>query len=138
MQNIKSGVSRRSLLQAAGSVGAALPLAAQAGAVPPTNEMTGVAASATVILHDPRVPIDAAVQTQLARNGARHIALTDDPVRLWRGELQALLSHQDTRLFGVTLWADFLIVRGLAAESRRHVQFERFEPATGTITFLIA
>jgi hypothetical protein len=131
-------VNRRQLLQAAGSVGSALPLAAHANAPAPADEMKDAAAYATVILHDPRVPIDATVQAQLTRNGARHIALTDDPVRLWRGDLKALLSHPGTRLFGVTLWADFLIVRGLAAESRRHVQFERLEPTTGTITFLIA
>jgi hypothetical protein len=114
-------MNRRSLLQAVGSVGAALPLASRANASM-ADEMAGAAARATVILHDPRVPLDAEVQAQLARHGAR----------------QALLAHKDTRLFGVTLWADFLIVRGLAAESRRHVQFERLEPMTGTITFLIA
>jgi hypothetical protein len=138
MKQEKTGITRRTMLQSAVSLGAAMPLATQAAVAALPDSSASAAASATVILHDPRVSLDAGTMAQLQRNGAQHVALTDDPVRLWRGELKALLAHPDTRLVGVTLWADFLIVRGLAAESRRHVQFERLDPATGTITFFIA
>ncbi len=82
--------------------------------------------------------MDPAIAQRLAGNGAQVIALTDDPVRMWRGEIGELLKHPDTRLFGVTLWADYLIVRGLAAESRRHVRHERHDAEAGTFTWLIA
>jgi hypothetical protein len=59
-------------------------------------------------------------------------------VRQWRGHQAWLLAHRETRLFGVTRWPDFLIVRGLAAESRRRVRHESLDPATGVMTWLIA
>jgi hypothetical protein len=96
------------------------------------------ASRASVVLHDRRIVMDPAIAQRLAGNGARVIALTDDPVRLWRSEVGALLQQPDTRLFGVTLWADYLIVRGLAAESRRHVRHESHDPQAGTFTWLIA
>ena len=82
-----------------------------------------------MVLHDKRISMDPAIAQRLAGNGAQVIALTDDPVRMWRSEVGALLKQPDTRLFGVTLWADYLIVRGLAAESRRHVRHERHDAA---------
>jgi hypothetical protein len=59
-------------------------------------------------------------------------------VRQWRGDQAWLLAHRDTRLIGVTRWPDFLIVRGLAAESRRLVRHESLDPASGVMTWLIA
>ncbi len=91
-----------------------------------------------MVLHDKRITMDPAVAQRLAGNGAQVIALTDDPVRMWRSEVGELLKQPGTRLFGVTLWADYLIVRGLAAESRRHVRHERHDAEAGTFTWLIA
>ena len=96
------------------------------------------AASASVVLHDPRIAMPADIAARLTANGARVIALDDDPVRMWRSEIGAVLADPSTRLLGVTRWADLLIVRGLAAESRRHVRFEKLDAASGTLTWLIA
>jgi hypothetical protein len=128
-------MKRRQFL-AGSAVATASGLAIAGGGIP---EATLEAASgASVVLHDKRITMDPAIALRLAGNGATVIALTDDPVRLWRSEVGALLKQPDTRLFGVTLWADYLIVRGLAAESRRHVRHERHDPEAGTFTWLIA
>lgn len=92
----------------------------------------------SVVLHDPRIQIEPAVRARLEARGARFIELTDDPVRQWRGDLADLLSDPSTRLYGVSNWPDFLMVRGLAAESRRHVRHESLDPDTGVFTWLIA
>jgi hypothetical protein len=132
--------SRRQFLQ--GSValtGAGALVAARAAQTSICASAALLAASrASVVLHDPRLVIDAQVASRLETAGARFIALTDDPVRQWRGTQRELLAHRDTRLFGVTRWPDFLIVRGLAAETRRLVRHERLDPASGVMTWLIA
>jgi hypothetical protein len=102
------------------------------------QETLALASSASVVLHDPRLELSEDVAARIAANGTRVIALTDDPVRLWRSEIGELLREPDTRLFGLTRWADFLIVRGLAAESRRHVRHERLDEASGALVWLIA
>jgi hypothetical protein len=96
------------------------------------------ASKATVVLHDPRITIDAKVVARLEASGARFIPLAGDPVRQWRGAERDLLSDRNTRLFGVSRWPDFLMIRGLAAESRRRVRHETLDPATGVMTWLIA
>lgn len=116
---------------AAGAMG--LGGAAEAG-----QEALALAASASVVLHDPRLGMSEEVAARIAANGTRVIALTDDPVRLWRGEIGELLRQPDTRLFGVTRWADLLMVRGLAAESGRRLQYEKLDRTTGVFTWLIA
>jgi anaerobic selenocysteine-containing dehydrogenase len=127
-QFLKQGAA----LTGAGAFGAATSLSASASAT------LQAAAKATVVLHDPRLSVDAGVIARLEATGARFIALGGDPVRLWRGAERELLSRRDTRLFGVTNWPDFLIVRGLAAETRRRVLHESLDPATGVMTWLIA
>jgi len=120
-------------------LGSAITAAAiSASAAQASVETLEAAASASVVLHDPRIAMDAAVADRLAANGARVIALDDDPVRMWRSQIGAVLANPETRLLGVTRWADLLIVRGLAAESRRHVRYEKLDAATGTFTWLIA
>jgi hypothetical protein len=127
-------MKRRQFL-AGSAVATASGIAASAGSVASTLD---AASSASVVLHDRRITMDPVIAQRLAGNGAQVIALTDDPVRQWRSEVGSLLQRPDTRLFGVTLWADYLIVRGLAAESRRHVRHERHDPEAGTFTWLIA
>jgi len=128
--------NRRQFLAGVGGVVAATAAATPAGAV--SVETLGAAQSATVVLHDPKLPMPADVAARLTANGARIIALDGDPVRLWRTEVGAVLRRPDTRLFGLTRWADYLIVKGLAAESRRHTRHEQLHPETGQLTWLIA
>jgi hypothetical protein len=97
------------------------------------NAATGV----SVLLHDPRFALAADLRQRLQSNRARIIALTGDPVRLWRDELGTLLQARDTRLLGITRWPEFLVIRGLAAESRLHVRYQRVD-AAGASVWLIA
>jgi hypothetical protein len=129
--------NRRRFLTGAGGVVGVAATAFAPGAVQAAGQLAA-AASASVVLHDPRIALPEDVAEGLAANGARIITLGDDPVRLWRTEVGALLRRPDTRLFGVTRWADYLIVRGLAAESRRHTRHEQHHPGTGHFTWLIA
>jgi hypothetical protein len=132
--NLKA--SRRQFLAGAGVAGAAGAAAASpAGSVLAADEAAG---SATVVLHDPRIALPADVAARLKANGARVIALDDDPVRLWRTEIGAVLGQPDTKLFGLTRWSDYLIVRGLAAETRRHTRHEQHHADSGHFTWLIA
>ena len=110
--------------------------ACPAGAV--SADMLGAAQSATVVLHDPKFTMPAEVVARLQANGARVIALDTDPVRMWRTGVGELLAHPDTRLFGLTRWADYLIVKGLAAESRRYARHEQLHAQSGQFTWLIA
>jgi len=132
--------SRRQFLQGGVALTGAGALGAADAAQAPVSASAALlaASKASVVLHDPRLAIDAQVASRLQASGARFVALTNDPVRQWRGAQRELLAHPDTRLFGVTRWPDFLIVRGLAAETRRLVRHERLDPASGVMTWLIA
>jgi hypothetical protein len=59
--------------------------------------------------------------------------LSDDPVRQWRDELYTRVIHDNFTLPGLGNWADFSILRGLAAESRRFprmaIQHEKYQTA---------
>jgi len=127
--------TRRRFLQGSAALTGAGALLSPAG--PAQAAATLLAASqASVVLHDPRIALDSAVVARLESAGARFIPLTGDPVRLWRGNPELLA--RGTRVFGITRWPDFLIVRGLAAENRRLVRHESLDPATGVMTWLIA
>jgi hypothetical protein len=120
--------SRRRFLKGGVSAGLGAVAMESAGATAITNAgLLDDATSATVVLHDPRIALSRDVVIRLQTNGARVIALGDDPVHLWRSEVGGVLRDPQTRLMGVTRWADFLIVRGLAAETRRHVRYERYD-----------
>jgi hypothetical protein len=93
---------------------------------------------ALVVVQDMRIQLDPAIERRLFVSKVPVIALTEDPVRLWRSDAGELLRRPETRLLGVTGWADYLMVRGLAAESRRHVRSEQHDPESGTFTWLIA
>lgn len=138
----KRQTNRRQFLGASVALTGCSALAV-AGEATPTGQANASAAvlaasKATVVLHDPRLKLDPQITARLEAAGARFIALTGDPVRQWRGLQRGLLADRDTRLYGVTRWPDFLIVRGLAAESRRLVRHENLDPATGVMTWLIA
>ena len=57
---------------------------------------------------------------------------------MWRGDLGPILDRRETRMLGVTRWTEFLLIQGLAAESRRRVRYQRFDAATDTMVWLIA
>ena len=127
--------SRRQLL--AGGGWAVATAATVSGTAVAGASLPDLAGSASVILHDHRFALPADMQQRLSANGARIVALGDDPVRMWRTEIGTLLGQRDTRLLGVTRWPEFLLVRGLAAESRRHVRYQRVDPETGATIWLI-
>jgi len=126
--------NRRQLLGGGVCAIAATALAGHAIA----GEESVLTTNASLVLHDQRFPLAADMQRRLQSNGARVIPLREDPVRMWRDELGALLEPRDTRLLGVTRWPEFLMIRGLAAESRRHVRYQRLDAPTGAIVWLIA
>ncbi|MEO8313686.1 MAG: hypothetical protein ABI645_02730 [Pseudomonadota bacterium] len=101
-------------------------------------ELWATAPKASVILHDPRIKLPEDMQQRLGANGARTMMLEGDPMRLWRSDAGALLRDPSTTLMGVTGWADLLIFRGMAAETRRHLRYEKLDPATGTFIWLVA
>lgn len=128
----KHDAARRRFL--AGSAAAAGALGAPLAKASAIDMPAGV----SVLLHDRRINLDETLVQRLAREGTRVIPLDDDPVQMWRGELGALLRDPGTKLFGVSRWADLIIVRGLAAETRRHLRQEKLDEEAGTFTWLIA
>ena len=94
-------------------------------------------ARAAVLVHDPRIAPAQEVLLRLGANGARIMALTDDPVRLWRSAAGAMLRNPATTLMGVTGWGDLLLFRGMAAETRRHLRYEKLDEPSGTFIWLI-
>jgi hypothetical protein len=133
--------SRRAVLAGTGLTlaGTALSAAGGEGGIA-AGDMAAATAGAqvTVILQDRRFELPGEVRARLAGNGARVVPLEEDPVRMWRGELAALLSARETRLLGATRWPEFLMVSGLAAESGRRVRYQRLDAASGAIVWLIA
>jgi hypothetical protein len=132
---IRSSLSRREVLiggAAVAGAGALAPITAQA-AVDAVNSR-GV----SVLLHSGRITPDAALLDKARQRGARIVTLGEDPVRQWRDESAAWLVPPNARLLGITHWPDFLLLRGLAAESRRHVLFASPVSGDGVLTWLIA
>jgi hypothetical protein len=131
---LQSSLSRRHVLLSGAAAGATLltPVAAQAAWA--AAEGHGV----SVLLHDRRVTPDAALMDRMRARQARLVVLREDPVRQWRDESAAWLAQRDARLLGITRWPDFLMLRGLAAESRLHVRFASAVSEAGVLTWLIA
>lgn len=134
-------VSRRAVL--AGSGGAMLVAAGSSGdghlAFDPAEiEQTAIAQRASVILQDRRLLLPEDTRQRLAANGVQLLTLESDPVRMWRGEHAAVLQGAGTRLLGVTPWIEFVMIQGLAAESRRRVRYQRFDADRNAIVWLIA
>ena len=137
-------VGRRQFLAAGAGGGALLAGFGEAAASGVANGPGGVtgddgvaAQGAAVVLRDPRLALPDDVAARLAANGARVITLQGDPVHFWRSDAAEELRRPGTRLHGLTRWADFLIFRGLAAETRRYVRYERLHPESDAFTWLI-
>jgi hypothetical protein len=130
-------LDRRALLCASGAAAlTAASASAQARAVADTDPrlLTG----ARVVLQDWRLVLPEDVKLRLTGDGVRLLVLEADPVRMWRGEHAALLASPDTRLLGVTPWIEFVMIQGLAAESRRRVRYQRFDQDNDAMVWLIA
>jgi hypothetical protein len=136
-------ISRRVVLAGSGGamMVAAAGLRAQEGATEGNaDELFGAAAApgATVVLQDRRLVLPEDLRDRLATSGARLLTLDADPVRMWRGEHAALLTNPQTRLLGVTPWIEFVMIQGLAAESRRRARYQRFDAGNDAMVWLIA
>jgi hypothetical protein len=137
---MKIALNRRELLALSGG---AMMLAAAAPTPADAAASTGAGAlpesdGTTVVLQDRRLQLPDEVRGRLAANGSRLLTLDPDPVRMWRGEHAALLQDASTRLLGVTPWIEFVMVRGLAAETRRRVRYQRFDADSNAMVWLIA
>ena len=58
----------------------------------------------------------------LAKAGLESVALTDDLVRQWRDGMGAKAGRAGVPVLGLTSWPDYLLISGMAAEQRKHVQ----------------
>jgi hypothetical protein len=101
-------IDRRAAL---GLAGAALlaPVVASAGTTGPASG---------ILLFDPNSPKARALAQEV--RGQRLVALTGDPVRLWRDSLADAAGP----IGGITNWSDYVILRGLAAEQGLRVRSE--------------
>lgn len=137
---MKIALNRRELLALSGGammLAAAAPASTDAAAstsAGPLPESDGT----TVVLQDRRLQLPDEVRARLDANGSLLLTLDPDPVRMWRGEHAALLQDSSTRLLGVTPWIEFVMVRGLAAETRRRVRYQRFDADSNAMVWLIA
>lgn len=130
--------SRRTML--AGSVGLVLASVADAaGSIDAATVERDVAAhQPMVVLQDRRMLLPDDARLRLEAQGMHVLTLEADPVRMWRGTHAALLDSPRTRLLGVTPWIEFVMVRGLAAESRRRVRHQRFDARRDAMVWVIA
>jgi hypothetical protein len=142
---MKTTLNRRELIALSGGAvmaATAATTAANRGAAPspvgPDVADADVAGGRTVILQDRRLELPSDLRGKLEQDGARLLTLEQDPVRMWRGEHAALLQDPATRLMGVTPWIEFVMVRGLAAESRKRVRYQRFDADSNAVVWLIA
>lgn len=132
--------TRRGFMAAASGAVVAGVAAAGAGqvALGQGGEVWSSADAHSIMLHDAQVQLPAEMTLRLRAQGVRIVSLVDDPVRLWRSGLKESLQHPQARLYGLTRWADLVLVRGLAAESRKHLRHEQLSAETGYFSWLIA
>lgn len=139
---MKIALNRRELLALSGGAVAAVTGGSTAMS-PPGGTDQGEALLAfedgpAVVLQDRRLQLPEDIRARLDATGTRLLTLEQDPVRMWRGEHGALLQSAETRLLGVTPWIEFVMIRGLAAESRRRVRYQRFDADSNAMVWLIA
>ena len=92
--------------------------AVAAGLLPATATAGAPHAAAGILFFDSGSPT-ARARARQAR-GQRLIALTGDPVRLWRDNVD----RQEKAISGITRWSDYLLLRELAAEQGLRVRRE--------------
>ncbi len=87
--------------------------------------MRKLAGRPLLALYQPHDAHATAFADELAAAGFATLALTDDPVRLWRDGLGRLVTTENVVLVGLSNWTDYTVLRGLAAEHRRFPLLER-------------
>lgn len=138
---MKIALNRRELLALTGGAVVAAAGASSTTSNPASgaaDELLHEANGNTVVLQDRRLQLPDEVRARMDASGSRLLTLDQDPVRMWRGEHAALLQDPGTRLLGVTPWIEFVMIRGLAAESRRRVRYQRFDADSNAMVWLIA
>ncbi len=108
-------IDRRAAL-ALGGAAMLAPVAVSAGRTKP---------AAGILLFDPHSASARAMAQEV--RGQRLVALTGDPVRLWRD----MLGEMAGPIGGITNWSDYLILRGLAAERGLRIRREEHIPVPG-------
>ena len=131
-------MDRRALLTVSGALVLAAATTGTVQAGPDAGTLALATSRPTLILQHPGVLLPADLHARLAGSTVRALQLEPDPVRMWRGEHAAVLGDPATRLVGITPWIQFVMIQGLAAESRRRVRYQRHDAATDAMVWLIA
>jgi hypothetical protein len=129
MDDILSLQRRSFLQQAAGAVALAGVSGASATDLAPNQQKAIVLYQA----HD-EASVAYALEKQAA--GMATMALSNDVVRQWRDQLQTLVISEGYRLYGRTAYADYFMLRGLAAEHRLYSPPEQ-QSAPGSFDWVV-
>ncbi len=116
MDDILSLERRRFLQQSSGAVALA-----SVG----TATVADAGDSRTLVLYRPEDAESRTFAAAMHSKGMLTVALGDDVVRQWRDELQTLVVQQHYKMMGRTGYADYFMLRGLAAEHRIFPQHEQ-------------
>ncbi|HWL61451.1 MAG TPA: hypothetical protein VNQ32_01520 [Steroidobacteraceae bacterium] len=130
-------MDRRVLLTVSGALVMAAATTGTAQGRPSPDGLSVMDSRPTVILQDRRVLLPEDLRARLG-GSTRVLQLEADPVRMWRGEHAPLLGDPTTRLVGITPWIEFVMIQGLAAESRRRVRYQRHDAGADAMVWLIA
>jgi len=93
--------------------------------VAPGRAMAARSAGGSVVVYRADDAASVAFAAAMRAQAVPTFALGDDVVRQWRDELQALVVGKGYRMMGRTGYADWFMLRGLAAEHRIFPQLEQ-------------
>lgn len=131
-------LDRRAMLTVSGALVMAAATAGGAEKRHDQGPLLPATARPTVLLQDRRVLLPDGLRESLGGSAVTVLQLEPDPVRMWRGEHAVLLGSPATRLVGITPWIEFVMIQGLAAESRRRVRYQRHDAGADAMVWLIA
>ncbi|MFZ9584808.1 MAG: hypothetical protein ACO280_07595 [Pseudohongiellaceae bacterium] len=106
-------------------------LVALAGAGAATRSLALPAGAGLCVLYQPAEPASTGFAALLQAQGAQCEPLAEDVVRQWRQQLRTR-RLQGTKLLGLTSYADFFVLRGLAGEERLFPHWEQPESVLTT------
>ena len=92
----------------------------------------------TVLIVDARLRLSGSSLQGMHANGTVVLELSGDVVRFWQSAASTILREPATRILGLTRWSDLLVLRGLAAETRRHLRHEALDEPSGAIAWMIS
>ncbi len=120
------GTGRRRFIKGSGSLVAlgSLPGYLTANTVIPGSSFAGLQKRQGIVLYRDNDIHSRTFADTLSASGFHSEVLTDDPVRQWRKSLNDMVVKEGMSIMGLTNWADYLVISGLAAEQRRHVLLE--------------